>query len=198
MRQEIFPGTQSKVIGYAALRTTFRSHTKIPISEKLLVIMEVQNIVSLTARVMSTFATNTFFGASFYINLVETPAKLSLNSTSAMVDQFQETFPRAMSMQFKLVVVSSVGSTIGWFLDKSSDRNLLLYSSLFMIFIIPWTKIKIMPINNQLIDGEYPKKKGDPWVKDMMRRWDRVHFVRTMSSCAAVTCLTIYWVRKSL
>merc|ERR1711915_744639 len=128
-------------------------------SAKLLVIMEVHDIVSLTARVMSTFATNTFFGASFYINFVETPAKLSLNSTSAMVDQFQETFPRAMSMQFKLVVVSSVGSAIGWFLDKGSDRHLLLYSSLFMIFIIPWTKIKIMPINNQLMDGEYPKKK---------------------------------------
>jgi len=55
-----------------------------------------------------------------------------------------------------------------------------------------------MPINNLLMDGEAPKKKGDRWVMEMMTRWDRVHLVRTLASLTAASCLAIYWVKKTL
>ena len=158
--------------------------------------MERTEIVELSAKIASTFAANTFFGAAIYINAVETPARLSLASTSAMVDHFQATFPRAMGMQLKLVGISSIGSAIGYYLDTTTDRKLLLYASLCMLFNVPWTRFMIMPINHQLMDGDYPKKKGDSWVTDMMRRWDRLHFVRSMSSCAAVICLSSFWIRR--
>ena len=160
--------------------------------------MERTEIVELSAKIASTFAANTFFGAAIYINAVETPARLSLASTSAMVDHFQATFPRAMGMQLKLVGISSIGSAIGYYLDTTTDRKLLLYASLCMLFNVPWTRFMIMPINHQLMDGDYPKKKGDSWVTDMMRRWDRFHFVRSMSSFAAVICLSRFWIRKAL
>ena len=92
--------------------------------------MERTEIVGLSAKIASTFAANTFFGAAIYINAVETPARLSLASTSAMVDHFQATFPRAMGMQLKLVGISSIGSAIGYYLDTTTDRKLLLYASL--------------------------------------------------------------------
>ena len=55
-----------------------------------------------------------------------------------------------------------------------------------------------MPINNLLMDGEAPKKKGDRWVVEMMTRWDRVHFARTLASLTAASCLATYWIKKSL
>ena len=160
--------------------------------------MERTEVAGLVAKISATFATSTFFGAAIYANIVEKNARLSLPSTSAMVDHFQMTFPRAMGMQKKLAAISSVGSAVGWYLDTSADKNLLLYSSLLMMFNLPWTKIMIMPINHQLMDGEYPKKKGDGWVVDMLKKWDRVHFVRSMASFTALVCLGTYWIKKSL
>ena len=159
--------------------------------------MDVRDSFGFCARIASTFATNTFFGAAIYVNIVETPARLSLTSTSAMVDHFQAHFPRARSMQGNLSRISSVCAALGWYLDKDINRNLLLSLACCMLFNLPWTMFIIMPINNQLMDGEYPKMKGESWVIDMMRRWDRVHFVRTMSSFAAMVCLTTYWIKKS-
>jgi len=160
--------------------------------------MERTALVGISAKIAATFAANTFFGASIYINIVETPARLSLSGASARVEHFQATFPRAMAMQGKLAGIAGIGSAIGWYLDTTSDRQLLLSASLLMLFNIPWTKIMIMPINHQLMDGDYPKMKGDSWVTDMLKRWDRVHFVRSMSSCAAAICLGTYWIRRSL
>ena len=160
--------------------------------------MENTEVAGLVAKIAATFATSTFFGAAIYANTVEKNARLSLPTTSAMVDHFQATFPRAMGMQKKLAAISSTGSAVGWYLDTSGDKDLLLYASLLMMFNLPWTKVMIMPINHQLMDGEYPKKKGDGWVKDMLKSWDRVHFVRSMASLSAMACLGTYWVKKSL
>ena len=55
-----------------------------------------------------------------------------------------------------------------------------------------------MPLNNLLMDGEVPKKKGDAWVMEMMRKWDRVHSVRTLASFIAGSCIAAYWIKKTL
>ena len=86
----------------------------------------------------------------------------------------------------------------GWYLDKSADKNLLLGASCLMVLGLPWTKIVIMPLNNQLMDGDKPKKKGDKWVQDAMTKWDRLHSVRTVLSSAAAACIGVYWIKKSL
>ena len=119
--------------------------------------------------------------------MLHSPTELSKHDTG------KETTP----FIFGPAAISSTGSAIGWYLDNSGDKNLLLYSSLLMMFNLPWTKLMIMPINHQLMDGEYPKKKGDGWVKDMLKSWDRVHFVRSMASFSALACLGTYWVKKS-
>ena len=64
--------------------------------------------VGFVARIIQTAATNTFFGAAFYVNMVETPARKSLKSASAVVDHFQATFPRAKNIQGKLAATTSI------------------------------------------------------------------------------------------
>ena len=86
----------------------------------------------------------------------------------------------------------------GWYLDQSKEKDLLLVALVSTVLVFPWTKIAIMPINNLLMDGEAPKKKGDRWVLEMMTRWDRMHFVRTLASFTAASCLATYWIKKTL
>ena len=160
--------------------------------------MERDKLVGLCAKIVQTVATNTFFGAALYVNVVETPARKSLKSASAIIDHFQATFPRAKNMQAPLAALATVSGFLGWYFDESTDKDLLLGSTCVMMLVFPWTKIAIMPLNYQLMDQDNPKKKGDDWVQDMMNKWDRVHGVRTVLSFAAASCLGVYWIKKSL
>eukprot|EP00091_Calanus_sinicus_P012909 TRINITY_DN28820_c0_g1_i1.p1 TRINITY_DN28820_c0_g1~~TRINITY_DN28820_c0_g1_i1.p1 ORF type:complete len:107 (-),score=32.17 TRINITY_DN28820_c0_g1_i1:285-560(-) len=86
--------------------------------------METTEIVGLCARIASTFATNAFFGAAIYINIVECPARLALKTAPAMVSHFQATFPRAKAMQGRIIATSTFGAALGWYLDTDPNRFL--------------------------------------------------------------------------
>merc|ERR1711982_303030 len=116
--------------------------------------MEPIQLVGLCARVASTFATNTFFGAAIYINIVECPARLEQKTSAGMVKHFQATFPRAKGMQGPLAATSAFGAALGWYLDPDPNGRLFLAASSLVFCILPWTKFVIMPINNQLMDGD--------------------------------------------
>jgi len=87
---------------------------------------------------------------------------------------------------------------LGWYLDQSQQRDFLLAAIVSTVLVFPWTKVAIMPLNNLLMDGDVPKKKGDGWVMEMMTSWDRRHFVRTVASFTAASCLAMYWIKKTL
>ena len=129
----------------------------------------------------------------------------------------KKTFPRAAKMQGSLVALSSLSgltgsicfifhpqktffsiSLIGWYLDRSSEGHLLLWSSIGMTLLFPWTLLALMPINRQLEDGDNPKKKGDVWVQDMVTKWDSRHRVRTLIGGFASGCIAAYWIIKTL
>ena len=160
--------------------------------------MDIKETVGLCARIASTFATNTFFGAAIYINIVECPARLEQKTADAMINHFQATFPRAKGMQGPFAATSAIGAAVAWYLDTDPTSYLFLSSSVMMFCILPWTKFVIMPINNQLMDGETPKKKGEAWVTDMMNKWDKVHFVRSVLSGAAMVTVGAYWMNKAI
>ena len=114
-----------------------------------------------------------------------------------MVSHFQATFPRARGMQGRLAGTSAMGAAVAWYLDTDPYRHLFLASSVMMFCMLPWTKLIIMPINNQLMDGEVPAKKEDELVANMMRKWDKVHLVRTVLSGAAMCAMGTYWINKA-
>ena len=70
-------------------------------------------LIGLGAKIVHTVVTNISFGAAFYINVVETPAKLALPSSDAMVDHFQATFPRAKNMMRKIGFLGTVTGITG-------------------------------------------------------------------------------------
>ena len=75
--------------------------------------MERDKLLGLGAKVVQTVATNTFFGAALYVNIVETPARKSLKSASAVIDHFQATFPRAKNMQGPLAALATSSGLLG-------------------------------------------------------------------------------------
>ncbi len=130
------------------------------------------------------------------------------------MDNFQASFPRAKMFMAPLALLASVSgllgkierlyptflvwSFLGFYFDKSGDRHLLLYSSLSMLFMFPWTAIAINPTNKVLMDGVAPAKKGEAWVQRMMTTWNRLHGVRSLVSAGACLCLGLYWHNRAI
>ena len=75
--------------------------------------MEPQEAVCLGCQVIQIATTSTFFGSAFYVNIVETPARKSLKTASAMVDHFQATFPRAKNQQATLAALGTLSGLAG-------------------------------------------------------------------------------------
>ena len=130
------------------------------------------------------------------------------------MDNFQASFPRAKLFMAPLALLASASgllgkianvlrhflcrSLLGYYFDKSGDRHLLLYSSLSMLFMFPWTAIAINPTNKVLMDGAAPAKKGEAWVQGMMTTWNRLHGVRSLVSAGASLCLGLYWYKRAV
>ena len=100
----------------AFLQATLSYHIYCSVLLKILQIlqnMEKHELIGLGARIVQTLATNASFGAALYINIVETPAKLALPSSDAMLDHFQATFPRAKNMMRRIGMVGMISGLTG-------------------------------------------------------------------------------------
>ena len=96
------------------------------------------------------------------------------------VENFQQIFPRAKSMQAKAGILAAIGGISLYILDSSHPGACYFgISGTCFLALFPWTKFKIMPINNALMD-ESALKKNDDWINEMIDNWGRVHFVRTV------------------
>jgi len=88
--------------------------------------MDKFEILSLCSKVVHMFATNTFFGACLYVNVVETPARKSLKTADAVMEHFQETFPRARDMNKPLAAIGALSGLIGM-LSKQINNYALVH-----------------------------------------------------------------------
>lgn len=131
-------------------------------------------------RAASTFLSGAYFGGCSYVTYCECPARINLPNGNSMIDNFQQTFPRAKAYQGIIAILGALGSVAQYFLDTDHPKaKMVLAAGMVLLTLWPYTIVCIMPTNYQLMDGDVPKKKGDSWVTDMMNKWDRLHFVRT-------------------
>ena len=75
--------------------------------------MENKECIGLVCRIAQTAATSTFFGAALYVNMVETPARKSMKTSASVINHFQETFPRAKTMQASLAAIATISGLTG-------------------------------------------------------------------------------------
>ena len=120
------------------------------------------------------------------MNLLYLAFRRGLPNVTQMVDHFQNTFPRAKAFQGGLALVGGICGVAQYFLDTGHPgAKMILGSGLLLIGLWPYTMAVIMPINNQLMAGDEPKKKGDAWIKGMVEKWASVHLVRTVAGGVA-------------
>jgi len=128
---------------------------------------------------LATFCTTIFAGAAFYINLVEHPARRSLE-TSAAVIEWATSYKRATFMQAPLAVIGFIAGTAVWLLGAGFGW---LVAAALIGAVVPVTFIVIMPTNLKLLAANRDVGSAETLV--LLEKWGRLHAVRTILSLLA-------------
>jgi uncharacterized membrane protein len=120
-----------------------------------------------------------FAGAAVYISLVEHRARMELRSEVA-VAEFIPSYRRAARLQASLAVVGTIAALVAWWLSR---ETLWLVGGLIFFAVVPITLIVIFPTNKQLQATELDRSSPEAVV--LLRRWGRLHAIRTILSLAA-------------
>jgi uncharacterized membrane protein len=127
-------------------------------------------------ELVATLASGIFFGAALYINLVEQPARMSCGVPLA-VTEWRPSYKRGTLMQASLALIGSVAALLAWWLQGSAGW--LIGGSLFLL-VVPFTLIVILPTNNRLETQDLDIRSEE--AARLLRRWGRLHAVRTILS----------------
>jgi uncharacterized membrane protein len=134
------------------------------------------------AEVLATFSCGVFFGAAAYISLVQHPAALETGSDFA-VRFFAPMYRRASIMQASLAIVGGLASLAAYFWGAGPTW---LLSAVLIASVVPFTLLVVEPLNDQI-------RALDPSADaavELLMRWGRLHWLRTLASGAAfVMCL---------
>ena len=127
-------------------------------------------------ELVATFTSGIFFGAALYINLVEQPARVSCGVPLA-VTEWRPSYKRGTLMQASLALIGSVAALLAWWLQGSAGW--LIGGSLFVL-VVPFTLIVILPTNKRLETQDLDIRSEE--AGRLLRRWGRLHAVRTILS----------------
>jgi len=141
------------------------------------------------AAVGATLCAGLFAGAAIYVNAVEHPARLSCGVDVAL-REFGPSYRRATVMQASLAITGCVmGVSSAWF-----HGDIWLASGAILLgSVVPFTLVVMLPTNHQLVDPALDP--GGQKATQLLRRWGRLHAVRSVLSGAAFLILLLRLVR---
>ena len=120
-----------------------------------------------------------FAGAAFYVGFAEQPARLELDDRSLLVE-WKPAYKRGFTMQAPLEVIGFLLGTLAWWQTGGWPW---LIGAVILIANWPYTLLGMMATNNRLMAVEVDK--AGPESRAMIRRWARLHAVRTVLGVAA-------------
>jgi hypothetical protein len=133
----------------------------------------------MVSEIVATFASGIFAGAAVYINFVEQPARLSCGVELA-VTEWRPSYKRGTVMQAPLAAIGSLAALVSWWFDRGLPW---LVGGLLLLLVIPFTLLVILPTNKRLESPELDLRSVEAGI--LMRRWGRLHAVRSLLSVAA-------------
>ncbi len=124
----------------------------------------------------ATLFATIFAGASLYINLVEHPARMGLDTWIA-ASQWAPSYKRATWMQAPLALLSFLAGLGVWLLTGAFAW---LIAALLIGAVVPFTFIVIMPTNHKLLSPE--RDLASLETRNLLEQWGRLHAVRSLLS----------------
>jgi hypothetical protein len=120
-----------------------------------------------------------FAGAALYINVVEHPTRMGLETRVAAL-QWAPSYKRATWLQAPLAIISLLcgvtvwlqGGGIGW-----------LIAAVLVGAVVPFTFTVIMPTNHKLLAPGRDLSNAE--TRELLVRWGQLHAVRTALSIAS-------------
>jgi hypothetical protein len=131
------------------------------------------------AGLLALVAAAVFFGAAFYVNFAEQPARLYLDDRSLLAE-WKPSYKRGFAMQAPLAIVGFVLGVIAWWQTRDW---LWLAGAIVLLMNWPYTLLGIKPTNNALMALD-PTDAG-PQSRRLIEKWATLHAVRTTLGAAA-------------
>jgi uncharacterized membrane protein len=131
------------------------------------------------AGLLALVAAAVFFGAAFYVNFAEQPARLHLDDRSLLAE-WKPSYKRGFAMQAPLAIVGFVLGVIAWWQTRDW---LWLAGAIVLLMNWPYTLLGIKPTNNALMALD-PTDAG-PQSRRLIEKWATLHAVRTTLGAAA-------------
>ena len=133
----------------------------------------------MTFGLLALIAAALFTGAAFYVNVVEQPARLSLDDR-ALLTEWKPSYKRGAAMQAPLALLGFLLGLMAWW---QTPHPGFLVGAIAMITPWPWTLIGIKPTNDALLATE-PDRAGSQ-TRALVVKWGALHGVRTASGALA-------------
>jgi hypothetical protein len=128
---------------------------------------------------IAVMSASLFAGAALYVNVAEHPARLLLDTSSA-VRQWAPSYKRATWMQAPLAIISFLAGFALWL---TGDGMAWLIAALLIGAVVPFTFLGIMPTNRRLLSAGLDVTSEE--ARALLIRWARLHAVRTLLSLGA-------------
>lgn len=123
-----------------------------------------------------------FAGVALYISLVEHPV-LGEIGDDVPSRFFAPMYRRAAPMQAGLAIAGFAAGVAAWVAGSGALWGL---GALLLGAVVPWTLVVIKPVNERLLAADLDPRA--PEMPDLLARWGRLHWLRTISSLAAFLC----------
>jgi hypothetical protein len=130
----------------------------------------------LTSLALATAAL--FAGAAAYVGWAEQPARLALDD-DALLTEWKLSYRKGMQMQASLAVLSGLLGLAAFYVEQ---RPLAALGGILILANWPYTLLAIAPTNRVI--GAMADGRAGP--RPLIRRWGRLHAVRTLLGVAAL------------
>ncbi len=135
-------------------------------------------------KMLAVICGGLFAGAAAYVSLVEHPARVECGTRLA-ITEFGPSYKRGALMQGLLSALGGLGGIAVWL---TGAPVIWLVGGLLLISAIPFTLIVIFPTNKQMLDPSLDK--DSELAGRLLRRWGKLHAVRTVVGVAAFLIFT--------
>ena len=128
---------------------------------------------------IAVLSASIFAGAALYINLVEHPARMLLDTRSAALE-WAPSYRRATWMQAPLALISFAAGVGSWWMGGGVAW---VCGAALIGAVVPFTFLVIMPTNNSLLAPG--RDLGSAETRTLLEKWAGLHAVRTLLSLLA-------------